>query len=202
MRTLHYILLSLWLSAIAPAAADADSPNIVIILADDMGFGDVQALNPDSRIPTPHLDRLQEEGCAFLDAHSSSGVCTPTRYSLLTGRYSWRTPMKSGVLGGYSKPMIKPDRATIATLLKRAGYQTGAVGKWHLGMEMPLAREDANIRQWQGDPGIDFGGVITDSPVHHGFDYYFGVSASLDMAPYVYIRNDRFTKLPLSLIHI
>jgi arylsulfatase A-like enzyme len=104
--------------------------------------------------------------------------------------------MKSGVLGGYSPPLLEPERATIASLLKRAGYQTGAVGKWHLGMRMPLLEEDANTRQWQGDPGIDFAGVISDSPVHHGFDYYFGVSASLDMAPYVYIRNDRFTAQP------
>lgn len=171
-------------------------PNVVIILADDMGYGDVHALNPDSRIPTPHLDQLAAEGVTFRDAHSASAVCTPTRYSLLTGRYSWRTPMKRGVLGGYSKPMLKPDRATIGTLMQRAGYHTGAVGKWHLGMDMPLKKSDANIKQWQGDPGIDFAGLISDSPIHHGFDYYFGVSASLDMAPYVFIRNDRFTALP------
>ncbi len=174
----------------------ADSPNVVIIMADDMGFGDITALNPRCTIPTPHLDRLAGEGMRFLDAHSPSAVCTPTRYGLLTGRYSWRTPMKSGVLGGYSKPMLAPDRATIASMLKSAGYRTGAIGKWHLGMQMPLLAEDAKIGQWQGDPGIDFGGVISDSPIHHGFDYYFGVSASLDMAPYVYIRNDRFTMQP------
>ena len=173
-----------------------DLPNIVIILADDMGFGDVRALNPKSKIATPNLDRLHEEGCTFLDAHSPSSVCTPTRYSLLTGRYSWRTPMKRGVLQGYSKPMLEPDRVTIASKLKAAGYQTGIVGKWHLGMEMPMKQNDADVPQFKGDPGIDFAGQISDSPIHHGFDYYFGVSASLDMAPYVYIRNDRFTALP------
>ena len=187
-----------WLCLLAiPCSLSAvEKPNIVIILADDMGFGDVGHLNPDSRIPTPHLDRLAAAGVTFSDAHSASAVCTPTRYSLLTGRYSWRTPMKRGVLGGYSKPMIQPERSTIASMLKKAGYRTGAVGKWHLGMNMPLRKSDADITQWQNDPGIDFAGVITDSPIHHGFDYYFGVSASLDMAPYVFIRNDRFTALP------
>ncbi len=104
--------------------------------------------------------------------------------------------MKSGVLGGYSPPLLKPDRATIASLLRDAGYRTAVVGKWHLGMAMPLLAEDAAISRWHGDPGIDFAGVIADSPIHHGFDDYFGVSASLDMAPYVFIRNDRFTMVP------
>ena len=174
----------------------AATPNIVLILADDMGFGDVQSLNPESKIPTPNLDRLATEGMTFLDGHSLSAVCTPTRYGLLTGRYCWRTRLKNGVLGGYSKPLIEKERPTIASMLKKKGYRTGAVGKWHLGMELPTTSDDANTNKWDGDPGIDFAGVITDSPIHHGFDYYFGVSASLDMAPYVYIRNDRFTKLP------
>ncbi len=186
------------LATAAPITETHDDPlpNIVVILADDMGFGDVKSLNEHSTIPTPHIDRLSDEGCTFLDGHSASAVCTPTRYSLLTGRYSWRTNMKKGVLGGYSKPLLEADRATMATMLKRAGYQTGAVGKWHLGMEMPFLKEEAKTSPWQGDPGIDFAGVITDSPIHHGFDYYFGVSASLDMAPYVYVKNDRFTMMP------
>lgn len=193
-------------------AAQSDKPNIVIILADDMGYGDVGALNPASKIPTPSLDRLAAEGMTFTDAHSPSGVCTPTRYGLLTGRYCWRTRLESGVLGGYSPPLLEEGRSTIASMLKARGYQTGAVGKWHLGTMMPFRRgplkegpseagsptsaEDGDRSGWDGDPGIDFGGVITDSPVHHGFDAYFGVSASLDMAPYVYIRNDRFTMKP------
>ena len=171
-------------------------PNIIVILADDMGYGDVQALNEKSTIPTPNLNRLSEQGMTFLDGHSPSAVCTPTRYGLLTGRYCWRTSLKRGVLGGYSKPLIDPDRSTIASMLKKQGYNTGAVGKWHLGMELPLKQDDANTKRWDGDPGIDFGGVISDSPIHHGFDYYFGVCASLDMAPYVYVQNDRFTMLP------
>ncbi len=172
------------------------APNVLIILADDMGYGDVQALNPSSKIPTPHLNRLAEQGMTFRDGHSPSAVCTPTRYGLLTGRYCWRTTLQSGVLGGYSRPLIEPDRPTIATVLQRAGYYTGAIGKWHLGMTLPLLDPQANVTPWEGDPGIDFGGQIPDAPIHHGFDEYFGVSASLDMAPYVFIRNDRFTALP------
>jgi arylsulfatase A-like enzyme len=183
-----------------PGAATVDAvstkPNVVIILADDMGYGDVQALEAESRIPTPSLNRLAREGMTMTDAHSPSAVCTPTRYGLLTGRYCWRTSLKSGVLGGYSRPLLERQRVTLPEMMRAAGYQTAAIGKWHLGMELPLKQGDANVSVWQGDPGIDFGGVITDSPIHHGFDYYFGVSASLDMAPYVYIRNDRFTQVP------
>jgi len=180
----------------AVPAADVP-PNIVVILADDMGYGDVQALNTDSSIPTPHLNALAASGMTFSDAHSPSAVCTPTRYGLLTGRYCWRSRLKRGVLGGYSPPLIEPGRETVADMLKSAGYQTGAVGKWHLGMTLPMkSGADTDGSQWAGDPGVDFAGVITNSPIHHGFDQYFGVSASLDMAPYVYIRNDRFTKVP------
>ncbi len=178
-------------------AADSSKPNIVVILADDMGYGDVHALNPESKVPTPNLDRLAGEAMTFTDGHSPSAVCTPTRYGLLTGRYCWRTRLTSGVLGGYSPPLIEDQRSTIATMLKRHGYQTGGVGKWHLGMALPMKDDnEAGRSRWEGDPGVDFAGVISDSPVHHGFDYYFGVSASLDMAPYVYVRNDRFTMQP------
>ena len=188
--------LCVWLTASA-AAAEAARPNIVIILADDMGYGDVHALSPKSVIATPHLDRIAAEGMTFTDGHSPSAVCTPTRYGLLTGRYCWRTSLTSGVLGGYSPPLIDGDRVTIAQLLQENGYRTGAVGKWHLGMALPfLDPDNADTSPWDGDPGIDFAGVISDSPIHHGFGSYFGVSASLDMAPFVYIRDDRFTALP------
>lgn len=184
-----------------PTAATSapNRPHIVVILADDMGYGDVTGLNPTSRIPTPHLDRLAASGVTFTDAHSPSAVCTPTRYGLLTGRYCWRSPLKRGVLGGYSPPLLEKSRRTLGHLLRSVGYRTAAVGKWHLGMALPRkegAKTGVNATPWSGDPGIDFSGVITDSPIHHGFDRYFGVSASLDMAPYVYVRNDRFTMPP------
>ena len=176
--------------------AAGNRPNIVVILADDMGYGDVQALNPASKIPTPNLNELSASGLTMLDAHSPSAVCTPTRYGLLTRRYCWRSKLKRGVLGGYSKPLLEPGRSTIADMLKSRGYRTGAVGKWHLGMELPMHGEDADVTKWSGDPGVNYSGRITDGPLQHGFDFYFGVSASLDMAPYVFIKNDGFTMVP------
>ncbi len=168
----------------------------MIILADDMGYGDVHALNPQSTIPTPNLDRLASAGMTFTDGHSPSAVCTPTRYGLLTGRYAWRTRLKSGVLGGYSRPLLEPDRLTIAGMLKRAGYRTAAIGKWHLGMQLPLKPGEQFDDGWDGDPGVDFTRPITDSPIHHGFDSFFGVTASLDMPPYVFVRDDHFDSVP------
>lgn len=174
----------------------AGHPNIVVILADDMGYGDVQTLNPDSKIPTPNLDGLAAGGVTLLDAHSPSAVCTPTRYALLTGRYCWRSRLKRGVLGGYSEPLLEDGRPTIANMLKGQGYVTGAVGKWHLGFTHPMKDGKGDTAKWNGDPGVDFTGKITNGPTHHGFDYYFGVCASLDMAPYVYVRNDGFSQVP------
>ena len=117
-------------------------PNIVFILADDLGYGDVTCFNAQSKIPTPHLDKLAMQGMRFTDAHTSSSVCTPTRYSTLTGRYAWRTHLQSGVLDGFSTPLIASNRMTVASLLKTNGYQTAAIGKWHLGMNWQK-KEDA-----------------------------------------------------------
>lgn len=189
--------LLLALALLAPSVpAQEGTPNVVLILADDLGWGDVRANNPGSSIPTPHFDRLAAEGLLFTDAHSPSGVCTPTRYGVLTGRYCWRSRLKSGVLGGYSTPLLDPGQPTLGTLFQDAGYATAAVGKWHLGMALPLLSDDVQTTPWAGDPGIDFAGTISDGPTHHGFDRYFGVTASLDMAPYVYVRDDHFEALP------
>ncbi|MCA9131949.1 MAG: arylsulfatase [Planctomycetales bacterium] len=171
-------------------------PNIVLILADDLGYGDVQALNPASTIPTPHLNALASQAVTFSDAHAPAAVCTPTRYGLLTGRYCWRSRLKSGVLGGYSEPLLEPGRSTVADLLQQQGYRTAAVGKWHLGLALPFHQQEPDLRPWDGDPGVDFAGRISDGPLQHGFQSYFGVSASLDMPPYVYIRDDRFASQP------
>ena len=179
------------------SSVHAAKPNIVFILADDMGYGDVQALNSKSKIPTPHLNRLAKEGMTFTDAHSPSAVCTPTRYGTLTGRYCWRSRMKRGVLGGYSAPLIEKNRSTVGTLLQGAGYHTAAIGKWHLGMNMTRRAGGKTFKdRWDGDGNVDFTKPIADGPITRGFHEYFGVSASLDMAPYVWIENDHFVKPP------
>lgn len=177
----------------AAGAAEA-LPNIVYILADDFGYGEVQALNPErNRVPTPHLDRLAREGIAFMDAHSGSAVCTPTRYGILTGRYAWRTRLQSGVLWGLSGPLIPPERLTVGGLLQRHGYATAAFGKWHLGMEW--SGETSDAIEVDGVK-VDYSQPIRQGPVARGFDTFFGISASLDMAPYVYVRDDRSQGAP------
>ena len=155
-------------------------PNIVFILADDMGYGDVQALNPMSKIPTPNLDKLAAEGMTFTDAHSPSAVCTPTRYGVLTGSYCWRTTLKRGVLNGYSDPLIAPGQPTFASVAKQKGYHTGIVGKWHLGLGWVKQR---------GNREIDFTKPLTSTPNDYGFDFSYIIPASLDFPPYVYIKD-------------
>ena len=185
-------------SLLGATALQAAKPNIIFILADDMGYGDVQALNPKSKIPTPHLNRLAKQGMTFTDAHSPSGVCTPTRYGVITGRYCWRSRLKRGVLGGYSAPLIEKDRPTVGSALQKAGYHTAAIGKWHLGMNMTRREGGKPSKDRRdGDGNVDFTKPIADSPITRGFHEYFGVSASLDMAPYVWIENDHFVKARL-----
>ncbi|MCA9202616.1 MAG: arylsulfatase, partial [Planctomycetales bacterium] len=177
------------------SAAANDRPNIVYILADDLGYGDVRCLNPEGKIATPNLDRLAADGVIFTDAHSSSSVCTPTRYGVLTGRYNWRSRLKSSVLWGFSQRLIEQDRLTVPAMLKQHGYATGCFGKWHLGMNWPLkdggfASQDAD--GWK----VDYTAPIQEGPNAVGFDEFFGISASLDMPPYVFIRNDRSVGVP------
>ena len=173
-------------------ALESQHPNIVYILADDMGYGDVSILNKrDQKIPTPNIDRLGKEGMVFTDAHSGSAVCTPTRYGILTGRYAWRTGLKGGVLNGYGQHLIETGRLTVPSLLKKHGYRTAAFGKWHLGMDFPLKKGSTRKRLDQTTK-INWSGTIRNSPVSNGFDEFFGITASLDMAPYIYIHNDHF----------
>lgn len=176
------------LSGCAQQPQEQKKPNIVFIFADDMGYGDVSALNENSKIQTTNIDRIASEGVTFTDAHSSSSVSTPSRYSLLTGRYNWRSDLKSGVLMGYNKALISPDRRTIASVLRDQGYQTACIGKWHLGWDWN------NIEA--GKDSVDFSKPITNGPTTRGFDYFYGIIASLDMAPYVYVENDMPTALP------
>ena len=166
----------------------AKNPNIIFILADDLGYGDVSAFNRDSKIATRNIDRLANQGVSFTDAHSSSAVCTPTRYGILTGRYNWRSTLKSGVLYGYSPALIPHDRRTVASLLREENYQTACIGKWHLGWEWN------NIEK--GKDSIDYHKPIKNGPTTLGFDYFYGFSGSLDMDPYVYVENDKPTALP------
>ncbi len=168
-------------------------PNIVYILADDMGYGDVSCLNAASKIRTKHLDRMAQAGMVFEDAHATSAVCTPSRYSILTGRYNWRSRLKSGVLNGYSARLIEPGRLTVASLLKRHDYHTAMIGKWHLGWDW--ATTDNHPAHSDGG-NVDFSGPVTNGPDSYGFDYYYGHCGSLDMAPYVYVENGRTTNQP------
>ena len=132
-------------------AEKRSAPNVVVILADDLGYGDVQCYNPQrGKIPTPHIDRLAAQGMRFTDAHSSSGVCSPSRYTLLTGRYHWRTRLQAGIVGVFGEPLIAPDRLTIAGLLKQHGYRTAAIGKWHLGWDWPIPQRQSGAVPRQG----------------------------------------------------
>ncbi|MHC4944038.1 MAG: sulfatase-like hydrolase/transferase [Planctomycetota bacterium] len=185
------------------AESGEQPPNIVYIIADDMGYGDVGCLNQEGKIPTPHMDKLASEGMIFTDAHSGSAVCTPTRYGVLTGRYSWRSRMKAGVLFGYSPPLLEKGRITVASLLKDHGYTTACIGKWHLGWTwQTLDGEKVITSGAKTGSNVDYSKPIIDGPVDAGFDYFFGISGSLDMTPYVYVENDRVTELPTETIEM
>ena len=164
----------------------SEKPNIVLIMADDLGYGDIGAYNPASKALTPSLDQLASEGMQFSDAHSPSSVCTPTRYALLTGRYAWRSRLKSGVIQGYARKLIEEDRETLATLLKREGYQTAAIGKWHLGLGNNTAEEEKVEK-----PFWDENGDIVNGMRSVGFDYSYGLPSSLDFQPYFFMENDK-----------
>jgi arylsulfatase A len=189
------VLMSVPLTA---TAATGSKPNILYILADDLGYGDVQALNPRrGKIRTPHLDRLAREGMTFTDAHSGSSVCTPTRYGLLTGRYAWRTVLQRGVLDGTNNPpLIAADRLTVAGLLKQHGYTTAAIGKWHLGFtsELPAgtsapAASKVKGKTREGGGGLPVGARIIGGPTSRGFDYFWGCSNARTMSGL--IENER-----------
>lgn len=170
----------------------ATPPNLVFILADDLGIGDVSCYNAKSAWQTPHLDRLARDGLRFTDAHSASSLCTPARYALLTGRYAWRGRLKQGVLQGYHPPLIEAGRPTVATFLRQHGYTTAVFGKWHLGLDW--VRTGPNLEN------VDFAKPFAHGPLTHGFDRFFGLSASLDMPPYVWLSQDRATAVPTATV--
>lgn len=205
-RNWFVVGIALVLAGSATIAQEAKSerlPNIIYILADDMGIGDVSCYNEDAKLSTPHIDRMAAEGMRFNDAHTPSAVCTPTRYGILTGRYSWRTRLKYRVLDGFDPPLIEQGQVTVPTLLSEAGYNTRCVGKWHLGMTW-TDREGNSLpavpldRREPPRPGheVDFTVPVKGGPVDVGFDTYFGISASLNMSPFCYLVNDRPYRLP------
>ncbi|MFY0714913.1 arylsulfatase [Seonamhaeicola sp. NFXS20] len=197
MKQLIFFLL--FISIITVQAQKANkNPNIIYILADDMGYGDVSCFNPEGKIPTPHLDQMAANGIKFTDAHTSSAVCTPTRYGILTGRYNWRSSLKKSVLGGFSKSLIKQERTTIAEMLKSRGYTTAFIGKWHLGWDWAIQEgaDEAARNKWEAQLAVDYTKPIENGPATHGFDYSFGFCGSLDMAPYVYVENNVPTMVP------
>ncbi len=194
------------------ALAAPARPNILLILADDLGYGDVQCYNPQrGKIPTPNLDRLAAQGMRFTDAHTSSGVCSPTRYTLLTGRYHWRTRLQTGIVTYLEGPLIAPDRLTLAGLLKQHGYRTAAIGKWHLGWEWAIPADqrplfaparaqahtvtDAHLAAWKEVYAKPIGG----GPITRGFDTYFGTDVP-NWPPYAFIENNRTVGSPSAFL--
>lgn len=194
-----------------------NKPNIVVILADDLGYGDAQCYNPQrGKIPTPNIDRLAVQGMRFTDAHSSSGICSPSRYALLTGRYHWRSRLQSGIVGVWERPLIAPDRLTIAGLVKQQGYRTAAIGKWHLGWDWPIAEDQRNLFKVERSKDHDdeaavatekqksawrdiFSKPILGGPTTRGFDTYFGTDVP-NWPPYCFIENDRTIGIPSTFL--
>lgn len=198
-------LVLFYLLTLLPSVEAAKTPNIVILYADDLGYGDLGCYNAQSRIPTPHLDRLAGEGMRFTDGHSSSGICTPSRYALLTGRHHWRD--FHGIVQAMGASVFKPERLTLPEMLQKKGYRTAAIGKWHLGWDWtairkpdakPMVKPVARGRrksQTYDHHAYDWSQPIPDGPLAHGFDYYFGDTV-INFPPYAWIENDRLVKAP------
>ena len=206
MRLSLLVIAGCLLFAGCTTQAAEPAPNVIVFLADDMGYGDPQCLNPKSKIPTPNIDTLARQGMTFTDAHTSSSICTPSRYGLMTGRYCWRSKLPTGIVWYWDMPFIDKNRLTMAKMFKQHGYATACVGKWHLGMDWPLKdgsyisdhetavlmspkkREDYSRR-------IDFKKPIHGGPLAYGFDYYFGTDVP-NFPPYCFIENDRTVGIP------
>ena len=178
-------LLTLLIITVATAAQADERPNVILVMADDLGIGDISPTNVNCKIKTPHLQAMANEGLTFLDAHTPSSVCTPTRYGLLTGRYNWRSRLSRGVLGGRSSHLIPAKRPTLGHLMHGAGYHTAMIGKWHLGWDWHKTKNK-----------IDFTKQVLNGPDINGFDQYYGHCGSLDMPPYVWVDTGKITALP------
>lgn len=178
---------------VTDAGEDRRLPNVVILYADDMGYGDLGANNPTSRIPTPHLDQLAAEGMRFTDAHSSSGICTPSRYALLTGRHHWRD--FHGIVGVLGPPVFQPGQLTLPEMLRRHGYATACIGKWHLGWDWDAIRRPGTPPKSLAHGDFDWTQPIPGGPLARGFDSYFGDDV-INFPPYTWIENDRVAAAP------
>ncbi len=194
-------------SIIFVGIAWAKQPNVLILYADDLGFGDLGCYNNKSRIPTPNLDRLASESLRFTDGHSSSGICTPSRFAMLTGRHHWRD--FHGIVNAFGGSVFKPERLTLPEMLKEKGYKTAAIGKWHLGWNWDAIRnkevraitvqEGRRKKQQLGPEAFDWTKAIPNGPLNHGFDYYFGDTV-INFPPYCWIENDKVVKAPDTLM--
>ena len=206
----RYILLLLVLE-FGVTLWSKEKPNIVVIYADDLGYGDIQCYNPKrGEIPTPHVDKLASQGMRFTDAHSSSGVCSPSRYTILTGRYHWRSRLQRGIVRLWGPPLITPDRLTIGGLAKKHGYHTACIGKWHLGWDWPIPAGKKKLftsTGYRGKKNLSatdeqraawrevFSKPIAGGPIAVGFDEYFGTDVP-NWPPYCFIENDRTVGIP------
>jgi arylsulfatase A-like enzyme len=202
-------LLSFLLAAVILSSCvskETKLPNIVIIYADDMGYGDLNCQNPNAKIPTPYLDQLASEGMRFTDAHSSSGICSPSRFALLTGMYHWRR--QHGIVGAFGKPFFKDSDITLPQILHGNHYRTACIGKWHLGWTWDFKSEpSAEVMQWGSKrkfyrpDDIEWNNSIKGGPLDRGFDYYFG-DGTINFPPYAWVENDRLLNTPTEVMDI
>lgn len=211
-----YSWLSLWVclgilgggTGCSPSEEARPKPHIIVILADDLGYGDLSLLQPEGKIKTPHLDALGREGMVFTDAHASASVCTPTRYGIMMGRYSWKSRMKRGVSWAFSPAILEPERTTLAEMVRRQGYATACIGKWHLGLNWAFKDgsrpgeswstmvDHAQLRDTMTAARIDFSQPVSGGPGDHGFEYSFILPNSLDIPPYCFLENDKVLSAP------
>ena len=202
------IRILLALLAITTCATAGEKPNIVLIYADDLGYGEVSAYNPDrNKVPTPHIDRLATQGMRFTDAHSSSSVCSPSRYALLTGRYHWRSRMGPSIVQQWGPPAIAPDRLTVASLVRQHGYHTAISGKWHLGWDWEIPKGKLALMNGPNKEDLSptgeqlafwnelFSKEVHGGPVDRGFDRYFGTCVP-NWPPFCYFDNRRTVGIP------
>ena len=206
MKKIGLLLVTLTFGIMPMGGVAQERPNIVIIYADDMGYGDLNVQNPDSKIPTPNLDQLAAEGMRFTDAHSSSAICSPSRYALLTGTYHWRRQF--GIVGAFGKPFFEESDVTLPKVLKNNGYKTACIGKWHLGWNWKFKNEPSGevmqwgrMRKFYKPEDVDWSRPITGGPLDRGFDYYFG-DGTINFPPYAWMENDGFIQLPESVMDV